>query len=107
MQRDLDLDPAAPTLETFVASMASLYAGSRDHGRVLERYRELTAARLKRHFGLPQEVSTTALAERIRRERRLAPGRLERLTESQPDASAGELAAAAGELDELVEEVTR
>ena len=62
-----EFDPAAPTLDTFVRSMGTLYAKSRDHGRVLKRYREFTASRLKRHFGLEAGVSDRALAERIAR----------------------------------------
>jgi hypothetical protein len=106
-----EFDPATPTLETYVTSMAALYAGTRDHARVLERYRELTASRLKRHFGLPQEVSRRALAERIERDRQGRPrpgaGRapLAVLTEPRSVGTEAELASAVGELDALVSEV--
>jgi hypothetical protein len=113
-------DAAAPTLETWIHSLASLYAAGGDHARVLERYRELTAARLRRHFGLPHEVSRRALAERIERDTRsrgeersdplAARRRRERLAwlvEARPVTSAAELEAAVGELDILVREVTR
>ncbi len=115
-----EFDPAAPTLETYVTSMAALYAGTRDHSRVLERYRELTASRLKRHFGLPQEVSRRELAERIEVDRRLRSGgaegadsgpplreRLAQLTEDRPASRPSEMEATAHELDALVMEVTR
>jgi hypothetical protein len=115
-----EFDPAAPTLETYVTSMAALYAATRDHSRVLERYRELTASRLKRHLGLPLEVSRRELAERIEVDRRLRSSsaeeagsgsrlraRLAQLTESRPASRASEVEAAAHELDALVMEVTR
>src|SRR5204863_70103 len=62
-----------PGLDAFVDSLAALYAGTRDHARVLERYRELAAARLRRHFGMPPETPVGVLAERLARDRRLAP----------------------------------
>jgi len=102
-----EFDPAVPTLDTFVSSMASLYAGTRDHARVLERYRELTASRLRRHFGLSQELDRLALAERIRRDGRVAPERLAPLTDVGAANTAIELTAAARQLDELVTEVAR
>src|SRR5207249_329641 len=37
-------DTAEPGLDAFVDSLAALYAGTRDHPRVLARYRELTPA---------------------------------------------------------------
>jgi hypothetical protein len=115
-----EFDPAVPTLETYVTSMTTLYAGTRDHSRVLERYRELTASKLKRHFGLAHEVSRRALAERIegdprsRRDARDEPEaaaqrreRLAGLVEPRPVATVAELEAAVRELDALVMEVTR
>ncbi len=119
-RRVQEFDPAAPTLETYTASMAALYAGTRDHARVLDRYRELTASRLRRHFGLSQEVSRRALAERIERDPRTRcdPARepegaarlrerLLALVEPGPVATTAALEAAVRELDALVLEVTR
>ena len=102
-----EFDPAVPTLEAFVSSMAALYAGTRDHARVLERYRELSAERLRRHFGLPQGFSRLALADRIRRDGRVGAERLAPLTDAGTVNTATELAAAARRLDELVTEVIR
>jgi hypothetical protein len=102
-----EFDPETPTLATFVDSMAALYSRSRDHSRLLERYRELTAARLRRHFGISPEVPVAALAERIGRDRQVALGALQSLTDRRRVDGARELAAAARELDELVREVTR
>lgn len=113
-----EFDPAAPTLETYVASMAALYARTQDHSRALERYRELTASRLCRHFGLSQEVSRRELVERIEADRRLRSGgaeeagsrlrgRLACLTENRSVSTAAEVESAAHALDALVLEVTR
>jgi hypothetical protein len=103
-------DPAVPTLETFVSSMTALYAGTRDHAEVLARYRELVAGRIRRHFGLPPEVSREALAERVRRAGALPASRLEalaRLTDPQRVETEAELKRAVQELDELEREITR
>ncbi len=115
----VEYDPSAPTLENFVESMATLYARTRDYPRVLERYRELTAARLRQHFGLPREVPLTELAERIDRDSgggrpkgsdqrgRGGVSALDVLTGPRTIGSAGQLRAVARELDALLEEVTR
>ena len=100
-------DPAVPTLEAFVSSMAALYAGTRDHARVLERYRELSAERLRRHFGLPHGLSRLALADRIHRDGRVSAEQLAPLTDAGAVDTAAELADAARRLDELVTEVIR
>lgn len=115
-----EFDPASPTLDTYVGSMAGLYAGTRDHARVLERYCELTASRLRRHFGLPQELSRRVLVERIEsdprsvRETRSDPAagarlheKLARLVDPPGVSTAAELEAAVRELDSIVREVTR
>src|SRR4029453_17260657 len=44
-------DPT-PRLDAFVESIATLYARTRDHGRVLDRYREAITAALRRHFAM-------------------------------------------------------
>ena len=97
-------DPGAPTLESYVQSLAGFYAATGDHARVLERYRELTARRLRRHFGLREDAP---LAERLGRRRGLSPAGLARLASDAPVASAAELARAAALLDRLVEEAAR
>jgi hypothetical protein len=97
----------APALDRFVASLASLYARSRDQGRVAERYRELTLARLRRHFGLPAETPEEIIVERLRRDRRLSPALLGALTEEEPPRSQAALRARARRLDALVREAFR
>jgi hypothetical protein len=68
--RTIDGDSVpAPTLQAFVASLATLYAGSRDYPRLVARYRELTARRLRRHLGLPPHASLETVATRVERMR--------------------------------------
>ena len=101
------VDLPAPALDRFVASLASLYARSRDQGRVAERYRELTLARLRRHFGLPAETPAEGIVERLRRDRRLSPEQLRTLTEPEEPRSEAALRALARSLDALVKEAVR
>jgi hypothetical protein len=102
-----EVDLPAPALDRFVASLASLYARSRDEGRVAERYRELTLARLRRHFGLPAETPAEIIVERLRRDRRLSPELLGSLTEPETPRGEAALRAQARRLDTLVKEAVR
>lgn len=102
-----DAPANAPTLAAFVDSMAQLYAGTGDHASVLERYRALTAARLRRHFALPSEKPLATLLERLRVGRRGRPADLARLTDSAPVRGPAELDAAVRGLDALVRDVVR
>ncbi|MBX3025943.1 hypothetical protein KF840_13635 [bacterium] len=97
----------APTLEAFVDSLAHLYARSGDFQRVAERYQQLAAARLRRHFGLPADTPLPALLDRLRASRRAAPPALAALTAPIAARSAAALAATVRALDALVEDVTR
>ena len=100
--------PPAPTLDAFVDSLAQLYARTGDYQRVAERYRQLTAARLRRHFGLPAETPLPTLLDRLRASRSAAPAQsLAPLAAPAAVASAETLAAAVRALDALVEDVTR
>jgi hypothetical protein len=87
--------------------LASLYARSRDTARLGERYRELTLARLRRHFGLPAETPAPQIVERLRRDRRLAPALLRALTDPEPPVTEAALRAQARRLDALVKEAVR
>ena len=100
--------PPAPTLTAFVDSLAQLYARTGDHARVAERYRHLTAARLRRHFGLPAETPLATLLDRLRASRRALPATaLAPLAAPTPVTSAETLGAAVRALDALVEDSTR
>src|SRR5262249_56347460 len=96
----------APTLGAFVDSLAILYAGTRDHGRVLERYRALTAGRLRRHFGLPPETPLETLAARLQRDTRLDRATLALLAEGRLVRDEAALRVAVAALDALVREAT-
>jgi len=75
---------------------------------VAERYRQLTAARLRRHFGLPVETPLETLLDRLRASRRSAPApNLAALATPPAVASAEALGASVRALDTLVEDVTR
>lgn len=102
-------DPAAPALEPFVDALAALYAGSGDHGQLAERYREVSLARIRRHFSLPSDVSDARILSRLAQERRLDREELAQLAPgtAAPVTSAKELRAATARLDALVEEVCR
>jgi hypothetical protein len=91
-----------PTLDAFVDALAGLYARSRDWPRIAARYRELTAARLRRHFGLPAGTGAAALVARLERDARFRGDTLAPLV-APPDVvdEAGLLAAVAA-LDALV-----
>lgn len=97
----------APSLEEFVASLAALYAGTGDHARVLEQYRELTAARLRRLFGLPPGTPRSRLAERLARIRGIPPAGLEALASQHAARERREVEREARALDALVEEAAR
>lgn len=105
--RAADDAAAAPTLAAFADALARLYAGTGDHARVLVRYRQLTAARLRRHFSLPPETPLPAVLDRLTRTRRVAAEQLAVLSDERPVASAAELQAAARALDAALEEATR
>jgi len=102
-----DFDLAAPTLETFVDSLAVLYSRTRDHARVFERYRELTLRRLRRHFGLPPETPAHVVVERLRASRRADPQAAAVLAGGELPAGGAALRQAAARLDAAVWEAAR
>jgi hypothetical protein len=97
-----ELDPSAPSLEAFVDSLAACYAHTRDHARVFERFRELSARRLRRHFKLPPEAPELQVVERLRRRFRSSPEALELFSRGTSLRSASELVAAVDEIDRMV-----
>src|SRR6185436_10314543 len=68
-----EIDVGAPRIEAFVDAVAALYARTADHARVLDRYRALTAARLRRRLGLDPDTPLAALAARLERDPRADP----------------------------------
>ncbi len=96
----------APALEGFVAPLAALYGRSRDHGRLAERYRALSLARLRRHHRLPPQTSDAQVLERLGRSG-LDPTSLSRLGTPARARSVGELRRVVRRLDAVVEEGSR
>jgi hypothetical protein len=107
LRRVDEVDPDAPTLSTFVDSVALLYAGTRDHERVFERYRALGLERIRRILGLapgtPVEIVVAMLRAREGAWQALGQtGFRDLLTRSVPVASAEELVRLGARLDALV-----
>ncbi len=95
----------APALAAFVDSLASLYARTGDHARLLEQYRLRVAGRLRRHLHLPPEAALALLLDRVRARSNASAEQLRLLGEGRPVRSEAELRAAARSLDELEREV--
>jgi hypothetical protein len=106
-RRVAEVDPSAPSLESYVQSLAGFYAATGDHARVLERYRELTARRLRRHFGLPPDAPLASLVDRLGRRPGLSRAGVAQLASRASASNASELARAVALLDRLVEEAAR
>jgi hypothetical protein len=97
-------EEGTPSLDAFVDSLARLYARTGDHARVLECYRGLTVARLRRLFGLGPDTPLEALVERLRRQGRVSREDLETLMDRSTCRSEAALREAARRLDAIVEE---
>ncbi len=102
-----EYDPDAPTLAAFVDSVERLYSGTRDHGRVFERYRAVCLDRIRRALGLAPgsgvEIILTSLRTRASNWPQLRDSGLRHLlTKRLPISSAEDLARNAARLDELV-----
>ena len=99
-----DPEEGAPTLVTFVDSLATLYARTRDTSRVLERYRELSASQLKRALGLSIDTSNEKLVEHLRHIHGASEESIALLSGPAPRASAAELRKATRALDRMVKD---
>lgn len=100
--------PAAaqpPTLAAFVDSLSTLYAGTRDHDRVLERYREFTVSQLRRVLRLQPDAPLREVRARLVASRGIAPERLALLSERAPCTGKQTLEQQVARLDALVREV--
>jgi hypothetical protein len=100
-----DVEPPAPTLEGYVDAMADYYAAAREYPRVLERYRELCARRLRRALALPPDATVERVVERATRSKRADPEALALLAGGGPARDLRGLVQAARKLDELVKEI--
>lgn len=96
----------APTLESYVDSLATLYARAGDHAAVAARYRELALAQLRRASALPPDTPPDLLIERFQRQRLLHADEIHLLRQAPATATAAELQRYAGRLDEIVRKAT-
>jgi hypothetical protein len=103
----VDPPEETPSFETYVDSIAVLYARSGDHARVLERYRELTIGRLRRALGIAADLPAELLLARIGAHARVDAEALALLRDSGPVAGEAQLRETAERLDQLVQEVVR
>lgn len=102
---DASLEP--PTLTAFVDSLATLYSTSHDYVRVLDAYRELTLARLRRHLGLAVGTPVDVLLDRLISQRRISASLARQLSEAPAVKDAAGLRRAVSELDRMAEEAMR
>jgi hypothetical protein len=99
-------DPT-PRLGTFVDSIATLYARTRDYGRAFDRYRDLATGALRRHFSLAPDVPAEVVISRARQLRPDLHDDFEILASGKTVGDAGTLRSATASLDRLVKEVCR
>ena len=102
-----EIEDESPTLEAFIDSLSTLYASTRDHGRVLARYQEFTLSQLRRVLRLPPETSFHEVQLRFTRRYGITAEQLLALTESDPCRGRAALRERAAKLDALVEEAAR
>jgi hypothetical protein len=100
-------DPNPPTLDDYVGSLAELYARTGNYGEVYERYRELTFARLRRHFRLPPDTPSTVVEQRLRHGGRVSAAAVRTLDERSAVSDEASLRAAVRALDTFVGDSTR
>jgi len=94
----------SPSLGAFVGSLASLYAGTRDHGRVFERYREFSEARVRRALHLPVTTPREQLYARLRAAGATGARASQGLRDETPVRGRAELQRRVGALDHAVDE---
>lgn len=92
----------APTLDSYVHSLATLYARARDHAAVAAQYRLFALGQLRRQTGLAPDVPADLVVERLLRQRVLDPAEARLLREPPPVASAAELRQQTLLLDEIL-----
>jgi len=98
---------AAPTLESYVDSLATLYARAPDVAAAAAQYRDLTLAQIRRRLGLAPDTPARAVVERLQRHRRLDAADAARLLEAPEVASPDELSRLAHSLDDIERKATR
>jgi len=102
-----EFDPDAPTLAAYVDSVARLYSGTRDHGRVFERYRAVCLDRIRRALGLSPGTRVEIILASLRTRAKNWPafrdsGISQLLTKTIPISDSDDLDRNAARLDDLV-----
>jgi hypothetical protein len=92
----------SPELGAYIGSLASLYAGTGDHARVLERYRELSEGRIRRALRLPVTTTRAQLHVRVRAAGATGAEVLRRLGDDAPVNGRADLRRRVAALDQAV-----
>mgnify|MGYP000290363655 CR=1 FL=1 len=106
-RRSRGRETGVPVLTAYVDSLAGLLAANRDHDRALAAYCDVTAARLRRHFGLPPGVPLPVLASRVRATGRVTEEAMQLFVGGGVARRGGDVRRGARVLDGLLWEVTR
>ncbi len=100
-----DAAAPAPTLEGYVDAMAGYYGATREYTRVLERYRDLSARRLRRALALPPDAPLASVVERALRSKRADPDTLALLANGAQARDLRALVQSVRKLDEMVRRI--
>jgi hypothetical protein len=99
--------PAPPTLDAYIGSVANLYRGTRDHIEVLRAYQEFALSQLRRSLRLPPDASREHLQNRLRSFGGVNPGDLESLLNEPACSRRSELLRATSQIDQILERLVR
>lgn len=97
----------APTLESYVTSLATLYARSGDHAAAATQYRDFALSQLRRRLNLSPDTPPEAVVARLERQHRLGPEDFGPLLRQPAVASAADLREFGRALDDLVRKASR
>lgn len=103
---DPEVEPP-PSLEGFVASIAALYAGTRDHAEVLRCYQELALGQLRRIFLLAPDTPARNVRDRVLASRELTEADVDLLFDAPRARRKAELLGEVARIDALVVRVAR
>lgn len=104
----LELDqPAPPTLDAYISSVATLYRGTRDHIEVLRTYQEFALSQLRRSLKLPSDISREQIQNRLRSSGGLSSEDLARLLDEPVCSRRSDLLRATSQIDQILERSAR
>jgi len=99
--------PAPPTLNAYIGSVANLYRGTRDHIEVLRAYQEFALSQLRRSLRLPPDASREQLENRLRSPGGVTSEDLETLLNEPACSKRSELLRATSRIDKILERSAR